>query len=49
MDRRGIEARQRIKENLACMKVVLEYLFPEGRKDANECTKEELRNLKAVF
>lgn len=49
MDERGLEARKRIKQNMQNKKIVTEYLFPKGRKDANECTKEELMNLEEVF
>ena len=49
MDKRGLAARKRIKENLHNRKIVTEYMFPKGRKDANECTKEELMNLEEIF
>ena len=49
MDERGLAARKRIRENLQNRKIVTEYIFPKGRKDANECTKEELMNLEEVF
>jgi len=49
MDERGLAARKRIKENLHNRKIVTEYMFPKGRKDANECTKEELMNLEEIF
>ena len=49
MDERGLAARQRIRMNMQNRKIVQEYIFPKGRKDANECTKEELKNLVAVF
>lgn len=49
MDERGLAARKRISRNLQNKKIVREYVFPKGRKDANECTKEELMNLEAVF
>ena len=48
-DERGMVARKRIKQNIQDRKIVTEYLFPKGRKDANECTKEELMNLEEVF
>lgn len=48
-DERGMVARKRIKQNIRNRKIVTEYLFPEGRKDANDCTKDELRNLKEIF
>ncbi len=45
MDDRGLAARKRIRANMKNTKIITEYLFPKGRKDANECTKEELMNL----
>ena len=48
-DERGMAARQRIRQNIQNRKIVTEYIFPKGRKDANECTKEELLNLEEVF
>ena len=47
-DTAGMTARKRIRDNVK-NKIITEYIFPEGRKDANECTKEELLNLKEVF
>ncbi len=49
MDERGIAARDQIRMNLQNKKIITEYLFPEGRKDANECTQEELLNLSEIF
>lgn len=49
MDERGLSARKRIRQNIGDRKLITEYMFPEGRKDANECTKEELLNLEEVF
>lgn len=49
MDERGLEARKRIRQNIQNRKIITEYIFPKGRKDANECTKEELRNLEEIF
>jgi DNA primase len=49
MDKRGLAARKRIRMNMQNTKIITEYLFPKGRKDANECTKEELMNLEEVF
>ena len=46
MDERGLAARKRIRKNMHNTKIITEYIFPKGRKDANECTKEELINLK---
>lgn len=47
-DKAGKEARKRIRQNVK-NKIITEYIFPEGRKDANECTKEELKNLEEIF
>lgn len=49
MDERGLAARKRIRHNIQNRKIITEYIFPKGRKDANECTKEELLNLEEVF
>lgn len=49
MDERGLSARKRIRQNIQNTKIITEYMFPEGRKDANDCTKEELLNLEEVF
>jgi len=49
MDERGLAARERIRKNLNNTKLIAEYFFPEGRKDANDCTKEELQNLKKHY
>ena len=49
MDERGLTARRSIRANIQGRKIITEYLFPIGRKDANECTKEELLNLEEVF
>lgn len=45
MDDAGQMARRRLRKALT-NKVVFEYKFPAGRKDANDCTKEELMQLK---
>ncbi len=49
MDERGLAARKRIRQNIQNRKIITEYIFPKGRKDANECTKEELMNLEEIF
>ena len=49
MDERGLSARKRIRQNIGARKIITEYFFPKGRKDANECTKEELKNLIDIF
>lgn len=48
-DDAGMKARERIRKKLAGTKIITEYIFPDGRKDANECTKEELKNLLEIF
>lgn len=47
-DDAGKRARSRIKKNIR-NKLIAEYVLPEGRKDANDCTREELINLKEIF
>ena len=49
MDERGLAARKRIRQNIGNRKIITEYYFPNGRKDANECTEKELLNLEEVF
>lgn len=49
MDERGLRARDRLKKQLCNTKIVREYMFPKGRKDANDCTKKELMNLEVYF
>ena len=49
MDERGLAARERIRKNLNGTKLIAEYFFPKGRKDANDCTKEELIRLEKVY
>lgn len=49
MDEAGLRARERIRKNMRNTKIISEYFFPEGRKDANDCTKEELIRLEKVF
>lgn len=49
MDKIGLNARERIRKNIHNRKLVTEYMFPKDRKDANECTEEELMNLEEVF
>ena len=48
MDEAGLKARERIRKNVR-NKLISEYILPSGRKDANECTKEELLNLEKVI
>lgn len=47
-DKAGMNARQRIKAGLKG-KLVTQYILPTGRKDANDCTSEELLNMKEIF
>lgn len=48
MDDAGMKARQKIRKNVK-NKIITEYILPEGRKDANDCTREELENLEEIF
>ena len=48
MDEAGLKARARIRRNVK-NKIITEYRLPKGRKDANECTVEELKMLKDVI
>lgn len=45
MDEKGLAARKILKKKLQG-KIVSEYFLPSGKKDANDCTREELRTLK---
>ena len=47
-DDAGMKARARIKKNVR-NKLITQYILPDGRKDANDCTPEELMNLKEIF
>lgn len=47
-DKAGMKARERIRKNIK-NKIITEYIFPDGRKDANDCSPEELRNLEEIF
>ena len=47
-DNAGMNARDRIRNGLKG-KLVTQYILPIGRKDANECTEEELLNMKEIF
>ena len=48
MDGAGLNARLRLRREIKS-RIVTEYLLPVGRKDANDCTIDELKNLKEVF
>lgn len=47
-DEAGMKARTRLKRNIK-NKLITEYILPKGRKDANDCTLEELQNLTEVM
>lgn len=47
-DEAGMKARKRIRANLK-NKIITEYILPDGRKDANDCTIDELKSLQEVF
>ena len=47
-DEAGMKARKRIRANLK-NKIITEYILPKGRKDANDCTVDELKSLQEVF
>lgn len=47
-DEAGMKARSRIKKNVR-NKLITEYILPPGRKDANDCTQDELLNLRETF
>ena len=47
-DEAGMKARMRIRKNIR-NKLITEYVLPAGRKDANDCTQEELMNLQEIF
>ena len=49
MDERGLRSRERIRTNMQNTKIIGEYFFPKGCKDANDCTKEQLKNLQVVY
>lgn len=47
-DEAGMRARKRLRYNIK-NKLITEYILPQGRKDANDCTIEELQNLTEVM
>lgn len=47
-DRAGKEARSNIRNNVK-NKLITEFIFPFGKKDANECSEKQLKNLEEVF
>jgi len=48
MDEAGLSARDKIRKQIRT-KIIAEYYLPAGRKDANDCTAEELINLEAIL
>ena len=48
MDEAGMNARYKLKKRIKD-KILMQYILPEGRKDANDCTPEELKNLVPKF
>ena len=47
-DNAGMQARIRLRQNIKS-KIITEVIIPKGKKDINDCTIEELENLKEVF
>jgi len=47
-DEAGLKARKRIREKVH-NKIITEYALPEGKKDLNELTEEEFKNLEEIF
>jgi len=47
-DKAGMDAREKIKRKLKT-RMLTEYILPEGRKDINECTWEEIENLQETI
>ena len=47
-DEAGMRARKNLAQKLK-NKIITQVIFPENRKDINECTENELLNLKEVF
>ena len=45
MDSAGLKAREKIRKNVK-NKIIYEYFLPQGCKDANDCTQEQLLALK---
>ena len=48
MDEAGLRARKQLRKELS-NKLITEVFFPHNKKDANECTFDELENLVEVF
>lgn len=47
-DEAGMKARERISKNVK-NKILKQYIFPEGKKDINDLSKEEFDNLTEIF
>ena len=47
-DSAGIKARIRLKKYIT-NKIIKEIILPSNRKDINECTYDELENIKLIF
>lgn len=47
-DSAGTKARKKLKENIQ-HKIIMEAILPANRKDINDCTAKELKNLKYIF
>jgi DNA primase len=47
-DDAGQSARKRLRKNIR-RQMITEYVFPKGKKDINDLTLEEFRNLKEIF
>ena len=47
-DMAGIQARKRLRDNIK-NKLITEVILPNGRKDINECSPDEIENLIEVF
>lgn len=47
-DEAGMKTRQLLKKELS-NKIVTQVILPKGRKDINDCTEEEIKNLKEIF
>ena len=48
-DEAGQSARQRIRMNMQNTKIIKEVILPNGKKDINECSADEIQNLCVIF
>lgn len=48
-DKAGLEARTKLRSALQDVKLISEYILPDGRKDINELSKNEFDNLIEIF